>query len=463
MTDGQILLDTLEKQRNYFKSKKTFSLSFRLNQLKQLKKMFKENEERFLKALSKDLGKHPTESYVTEIGLIYHSIDYMLKHLPRWSKAQRVKTPLFLFPARSFTLASPYGNVLILSAFNYPLLLSIDPLIGAMSGGNTAMVALSEHTPYVNQVILEIYTKYFDTDYLYFFVSSKEKNTLILKEKFQKIFFTGSPKVGKIVYEAASRQLTPITLELGGKSPAIVTNHGKIKHAAKQIAWGKFLNSGQTCVAPDYCLVDARVADEFLTELVKAIEKMYGNNPEHSADYSRIIHEDALKRLIYIISQDQEYLLAGGKETASDKYLEPTVLAAPINTPLESMKEELFGPVLPVLIYENLTEAIDFIGQHEPPLAFYPFSENRAEISDLLKSCQFGGATVNDTILHLANIHLPFGGVGNSGIGHYHGKYSFETFTHQKAVLDRKTFVSLPLMIPPYTNMKEKIIRNFLR
>lgn len=463
MSDGKILLDVLEKQRIYFKSKETAELSFRLKQLKQLKKMLQQNEEIFLKALSKDLGKHPLESYVTEIGLIYHSIDCMLKHLPKWNKAQKVKTPLFLFPAKSYTLASPYGNVLILSAFNYPLLLSIDPLIGAISGGNTAMVALSEHTPHVNQVILDIYTDYFDTDYLFFFVSSKEKNTLILKEKFQKIFFTGSPRVGKIVYQAASQHLTPVTLELGGKSPAIVTKHGKIQHGARQIAWGKFLNSGQTCVAPDYCLVDRQVADEFLTGLVKSIEEMYGNDPESTADYSRLVHGEALKRLLHIIEKDQKYIFAGGKHNASDNYLEPTIIAAPLHTPLESMKEELFGPVLPVLVYDDLTEAIEFIRQHEPPLAFYPFSESKTEIAGLLKSCQFGGATVNDAILHLANIHLPFGGVGNSGMGHYHGKYSFETFTHQKAVLDRKTFLSLPLMLPPYTKMKEKIIKKFLK
>lgn len=455
-------LKIIEQQREFFATGKTFSLEFRLEQLKQLKKMFQENEAVFTSAMKKDLGKHPSETFITEIGLIYHSINFSLKHLPKWLKKQRKKTSLFLQPAKSYTLASPYGNVLIMSAFNYPLLLSMDPLIGAIAGGNTALVALSERTPQVNEAILKVAPQYFSKEYVAFYVSTVENNTAVLKEKFHKIFFTGSPKVGKIVLKAGSEHLTPVTLELGGKSPALVTANGKISLAAEKIAWGKFLNAGQTCVAPDYCLVDKKIAPEFLAELNTQIKKMYGATIKENPDYPRIVQGPSFDHLCQLIEQDKKYLYAGGEGVKKENYLSPTLLSAPLNSSLASMEEEIFGPILPVLTYDTLKEAVAFIKAHPAPLAFYPFSKDKEEVTELLEKISFGGATVNDTILHLANIHLPFGGVGNSGMGHYHGEYSFKTFTHEKAVLDRKTWVNLPIMEAPYTRKKDNLIRKFL-
>lgn len=463
MTEIKELLSVVQQQRTYFQTHETLPISFRIEQLKKLKLFLKDHESELLVALSNDLGKHPTESYATELGLLYHSLDTMIKQLPKWQRKQPVKTPFFLWPAKSYTLASPYGNTLILSAFNYPLLLTIDPLIGAISGGNTAIIGLSEQSTQVNQVIISNYKKYFDENYLYFYVSSIDKNTAILKEKFEKIFFTGSPKVGKIVYQAASHHLTPVTLELGGKSPALVTRQANVKEAAKKIAWGKFLNAGQTCIAPDYCLVDESIGDEFVIEVKQAIKTMFNDNIEASNNFSRLTTEDVLERLLKLIDADRSFLVSGGKFNLKTKYLEPTILKAKISDKLVSMTEEIFGPILPILTYSNIEEALIFIEGYEPPLAFYPFSENKTEVTKLLSRIQFGGATVNNTMLHLSNINLPFGGVGQSGMGHYHGRYSFETFTHKKSVLVRSSKLNLPIMIPPYTHLKDKIIRYFLK
>ena len=462
MDEIKMLAQVVADQRQFFATKATFPVAFRRQQLEQLKKMFKANEAALLKALQEDLGKHPTESYFTEIGLIYHSIDYALKHVAKWQKKKRKRTALFLQPASSYTLAAPYGNVLIMSAFNYPLLLSIDPLVGALAGGNTALIALSERTPAVNAVLLAQAPHYFSADNLYFYVSSVEKNSAVLKEQFAKIFFTGSTKVGQIVLEAASHHLTPVTLELGGKSPAVVTKHAKIALAAEKIAWGKFLNAGQTCVAPDYCLVDAQVAAEFQTALGAAIKKLYGEDVKQSADYPRLVAGPAFDNLTEMLERDQDFKIFGGAHDKEARYFEPTVVAAKLGTPLASMEAEIFGPILPVLTYETLAEAKAYMQAHPAPLAFYPFSEDKREVADLLGELQFGGATVNDTILHLANLHLPFGGVGNSGMGHYHGHYSFQTFTHEKAVLNRRTWLNLPIMRAPYTEKKRRLIKKFL-
>lgn len=456
------LKQVIDSQRAYFKTGETRPLTFRLSQLRRLKQALKAYEQLLLDALAKDLGKHPLESYMTELGLLYHHIDDMLKYLPKWDGRQRVKTPLFLFPAKSYTVNVPYGNTLILSAFNYPLLLSLDPLIGALAGGNTALVALSEQTPHVSETLTAMISDCFPENYLAFYTGSIDMNTFVLAERFDKIFFTGSTRVGKIVLSAASQHLTPVTLELGGKSPAVVTKHADIRTAAERIAWGKCVNAGQTCVAPDYCLVDQEVQEELLSQLQEAVRRMYGEAVQSSPFFGRIVNRSALERLTAFIEADREFLVFGGTADASDSYVSPTILSAHITTELASMREEIFGPILPVLGYDELQQAIDIINDGEAPLAFYPFSEQKNEQQHLLRAVQFGGATVNDTVLHLSNNHLGFGGVGSSGMGRYHGKDSFETFTHKQSILTRGTGIRLPLMYPPYTSKKEGIIRRFL-
>ncbi|WP_314065690.1 aldehyde dehydrogenase family protein [uncultured Vagococcus sp.] len=455
--------EIIEAQRLFFRSQQTKSVDFRLRQLKQLERLLKDHEEALIEALKQDLGKHSNESYMTEIGLLYHNLKEAQSSLKWWSRPKKVATPLFLMPAKSYITPSPYGSTLILSAYNYPLLLSLDPLIGAIAGGNVALVGLSEYTPHVNQVLFEVCPKYFSADYVSVFESNKERNTQILKERFDKIFFTGSTTVGQIVLEAASQHLTPVTLELGGKSPALVTGHADLNLAAERIIWGKLLNMGQTCIAPDYCLVDETMAEEFMSLLAHKITALYGENSQVSPDYGRIVNQRHFNRLQGILEKDASQIVLGGKIDKADLFIEPTIIQGTLASELGAMKEELFGPILPVLSYSRLDEALSYIEEREAPLAFYPFSNDKAEIQRIIDRTQFGGATINDTILHLSNSQLPFGGVGHSGMGHYHGRYSFECFTHQRSVLERKTYLPLKLMYAPYTKIKDKWIRRFLK
>ncbi|QIL46100.1 aldehyde dehydrogenase family protein [Vagococcus coleopterorum] len=457
-------LSTVYKnQKKYFETGETLVVSNRLDQLRLLDTMLRDNEEILLSSLTLDLGKAPEESYLSELGLVYQSLQLTLKKTQKWSQRQRKKTPLYLWPGKSWTQAMPYGQTLIINAFNYPLLLSLDPLVGAVSAGNVAMVALSERTPNFNAVLTKLSQQYLNSNWIYFYEGNKERNQLLLTERFDKIFFTGSATVGKSILKAASQHLTPVTLELGGKSPALITQTADIKRAAQRVAWGKFLNVGQTCVAPDYCLVPKESVELFKSELIKETEKMYGKNPFSSEDYGRLVNSQTVERLARLIEEDNSFVVYGGEVKASEKYIGPTVIQAEITQPLASMKEELFGPILPVMTYETLEEALDFIRSGESPLAFYPFVGERSEESLLLNAVQFGGATINDTILHLANHHLPFGGVGQSGMGSYHGIQSFKEFSHEKAVLKRQPKFILPIMSAPYSKRKDSLIRKFLK
>ena len=455
------ILEVIEKQRDFFRTGETKPIEYRITQLKKLKKQVRRYEDDLIDALEADLGKHPTESFMTEIGLVYRHLDEMIKKLPKWGGKVRVKTPLFLWPAKSYTVQAPYGNTLILSPFNYPVLLTLDPLIGAIAGGNTVIVGMSEQTEKTNFILKTLIEEAFSVDYIYFLTSSKEKNTVLLDYPFDKIFFTGSERVGRIVLEKAAKYLTPVTLELGGKSPVIVTQHADIEVAVDRIIWGKFTNAGQTCVAPDYCLIDKQVEREFLRLLSQRLVDFYGVNPQHSPDYGRIISEQAMSRLIHQIEYDQLHIYQGGNFDYQDKYIEPTILVGELGDDLLNMKEEIFGPVLPILSYNNLTEAVAFVKGYGKPLAFYPFTNHKEELEYLLDKLDFGGATTNDTLLHLSNEHLPFGGVGTSGMGNYHGKRSLECFTYPKAILRRSTVVKLALMFPPYTKEKDNTIRSF--
>ncbi|WP_370590121.1 aldehyde dehydrogenase family protein [Candidatus Vagococcus giribetii] len=455
------IMEVIEKQRQFYATGKTKSLAFRVDQLKKLKHQVRRYEEELIDALQKDLGKHRTESFMTEIGLVYRHLDEMIKKLPKWGKKQRVSTPLFLMPAKSYTIQVPYGNTLILAPFNYPVLLTLDPLIGAIAGGNTAIVGISEHTEHTNHVLQVLIGEAFMSEYIYLVTSSKEVNTELLTHPFDKIFFTGSTRVGKIVLQKAAEHLTPVTLELGGKSPVIVTKYADLEVAVERIIWGKFVNAGQTCVAPDYCLVDISIRDEFMKLLRNQLTKFYGVYPEDSVDYGRLINDRSLTRLLNQLDYDKLFVYQGGSYNYDDNYLEPTLLSASLSDDLRTMEEEIFGPILPVLAYEELEEAVSYVKQKGKPLAFYPFSNNKEEIEYLLETVDFGGATVNDTLLHLSNENLPFGGVGESGMGHYHGRKSLETFTHTKSVLKRSTIFRLPIMFPPFTKEKDNTIRSF--
>lgn len=454
---------TYQKQVRHFNTQATLDTTCRVRHLRQLQKMMKDNETAILTGLEKDLGKSASEGFVTELGMVYQSLKLAIDKTQRWNQRKRVRTPFYLWPGKSWTQPSPYGQVLIIDAFNYPLLLAIDPLIGALSAGNVAVVALSEQTPHFNQVMIKVSKDYLDEEVVSFFTGSKEKNQALLKKPFGKIFFTGSQQVAKSVMAAASQHLTPVTLELGGKSPAIVTDTADIKKAAQQIAWGKFINAGQTCVAPDYCLVDEKVKEPFIKALIQSIETLYGKDVKSNKDYGRLISEEATNRLGEYLQKDQAYLIHGGEVVLAEKYIEPTLLVGELETNMSAMASEIFGPILPILSYASLSEAQVFLNQHSHPLAFYPFSKDKKTINKLLRENNFGGATINDTVLHLANHHLPFGGVGASGMGSYHGKASFDTFSHQKSVLKRYPKWIIPLMQAPYTKVKDKWLRFFMK
>ncbi|MEG0550907.1 MAG: aldehyde dehydrogenase family protein [Vagococcus sp.] len=455
--------EILKKQRDFFNTQKTYPIEFRVKQLKKLREQINRYEDELIDALNKDLGKASTESFMTELGLVYRHIDEMIKKLPKWADKNRVKTPLFLWPARSYTIQAPFGNTLILSPFNYPVLLTLDPLIGAIAGGNTAIIGMSEHTEHTNFILNTLVSEAFPTYYIKMITTSKEINGFLLDYPFDKIFFTGSEKVGKIVLKKAAENLTPVTLELGGKSPVVVTKYADLEIAADRVIWGKFLNAGQTCVAPDYCLIDATIQSEFLNMLKIRLVRFFGDYIEESPDYGRIINDNSMDRLIQLIERDQDYLYVGGNYNKKSKYIEPTILSGRMIDRLSSMSEEIFGPILPVLSYEKLEEVIPFIKATGQPLAFYPFSSDKREIDFLIEAIQFGGATINDTILHLANESLPFGGVGSSGMGHYHGKKSLEAFSHTKSILKRSTILKIPLMFPPFSKEKENTIRAFFK
>lgn len=457
------LISIYNRQVRHVKTQATIDTTCRVRHLRQLQKMIKDNETSLLASLQKDLGKSVSESYLTELGLVYKSLKLAINKTAAWNQRKRVRTPFYLWPAKSWTQPAAYGKVLIIDAFNYPLLLSLDPLIGAISAGNVAMVALSEQTPHFNEVMIRISKDYLDEEVVCFFEGNKEKNQKLLEQQFDKIFFTGSQAVGQSMLKAASKFLTPVTLELGGKSPAIVTDSANLKQAAAQIAWGKFINAGQTCVAPDYCLVDEKVLANFLTYLQQSVLDLYGEDPQISPDYGRLISEGATQRLANLLEEDWSYLIHGGKVDVSEKYMAPTILKGQTTTHLKAMSAEIFGPLLPVLSYQSVSEMQDFLDNQDAPLAFYPFAKDKKVVNRLLSENQFGGSTVNDTILHLANSYLPFGGVGPSGMGNYHGKASFDCFSHQKSILKRYPRWIIPLMKAPYTNQKNKWLKFFMK
>lgn len=456
----QEIIETVQKQRTYFNSFATNPYEFRVEQLHKLKKAIHDYESELSKALKQDLGKCEFESYVTEIGFVLHDISYTLKKLKRWMKPKKVKTPVLNQPASSKIYFSPLGVNLIIAPFNYPVGLTFAPLVAAIAAGNTSVVKASELTPNVSRVIGELISATFDPEYIAYVPGAVQQTTILLEQKFDHIFFTGSPRVGSIVMSAAANNLTPVTLELGGKSPCIVHSDANIDIAVNRIVYGKFMNAGQTCVAPDYLMVHKDIKQVFLDKLTKRIISLYGEDASKSEDYGRIVNEQHHMRLVHLIEQDK--VIVGGQSNLKDRFIAPTVMDG-VTLEDQVMKDEIFGPILPVLEYKSFDEIYAIVAKlPQHPLACYIFSQSTDVQNKLISNIQFGGGCINHCINHLVNPNLPFGGVGESGIGAYHGYEGFKRFSHQKSILKAASWPDLPLIYPPYKG-KLKFIRKMMK
>lgn len=451
---------TIDMQKTFFLSGKTRSIDHRIRALKKLKSCINNYEDDIADAIYKDLGKSHFESYMCEIGLVLSEIRYMLKHIRTFAREKRVRTPLSQFPSRSFRKPSPYGTVLIMSPWNYPFLLTLEPLVDAIAAGNTAVIKPSAYSPHTSQIICDIIETCFERKYISVITGGREENTCLLKQPFDYIFFTGSQSVGKEVMQNAAANLTPVTLELGGKSPCIVEKSANLKLAAKRIVFGKFLNCGQTCVAPDYIYCDASILDSLLVELKKQIQLQFGATPLQNNNYGKIINEKHFRRILALM--DAEKIIHGGQFDESKLRIEPTVLTN-VSFADAVMQEEIFGPLLPVLTYDSLDNAMQKINSMPHPLALYIFTSDKHIARKVTGQCGFGGGCINDTIIHLATSELGFGGFGESGMGSYHGKEGFDTFSHSKSIVDKKTWLDLPMRYQPYKKLNEKLVRLFLK
>lgn len=455
MTTSQIL----QNQREYFLTGATKNIKFRIRQLKNLRKAILDNEQNIYNALKTDLGKTEIESYMCEFALVINEIDYMLKHIKSFSKPKKVHTEIANFPAKAYTLPSPKGNVLIMSPWNYPFMLTMEPLVDAIAAGNTAIVKPSAYSKATSQLIFDIISKTFEPKYIASILGGREANQDLLTLKFDHIFFTGSKAVGHEVLKSAEKNMTTVTLELGGKSPCIVDKSAKIALSAKRIVFGKFMNVGQTCVAPDYILVHESVKDQLLNELVLQIKRQYGENPLDDENYGKIISEKHFDKLISLLEGQNIYY--GGKANRQTLKIEPTIVVdQKLDSPI--MTEEIFGPIIPVVTYSADEEALEIIRRNDTPLATYIFSQNKNTINFFENSVQFGGGCINDTIMHLTTPRLAFGGVGESGMGAYHGKRGFDTFSHHKSIINKSTKMDVPLRYRPHTKFKKKMIKKFL-
>ena len=451
--------EVLNKQQDFFSSGNTLPVENRISALRKLKAAIHRHETALTDALKADLGKSSSESYMCEIGLSLSELDWMLRHIRHLTKAKTVYTPIAQFAAHSFRSPSPYGNVLIMSPWNYPVLLTIDPLIDALAAGNTVVVKPSAYAPATAAVLKALIEDCFPPEYVFVVTGGRAENQALLHQKFDKIFFTGGQNVGREVLRDAAEHLTPVTLELGGKSPCIVEKSAKIELSAKRIVFGKFLNCGQTCVAPDYILCNAEIRDELLHAICHEITVQFGREPLSNPNYGKIINEKHFDRILGLI--DREKLVCGGESDRTSLRIAPTVMKD-VTWEDAVMGEEIFGPVLPVLTYEKLDDAIRAVEAHSHPLALYFFSENRALQKQVLAKCRFGGGCINDTVIHLATSEMPFGGVGGSGMGGYHGKIGFQEFSHTRSIVDKKTWMDLPMRYQPYSSIKDRLIRFFV-
>ena len=446
-------------QRKYFATHQTFDVNYRIEMMKKLYQAIKNHENDINDALKKDLGKSETESYMCETGMTLSELSYQMKHIKKWSKNRTVPTGLVNFHAKSFTVQEPYGCVLVMAPWNYPFMLSMEPMIGAIAAGNCCVVKPSAYSPATSAVIKFIIEEVFPPEYVAVVEGGRAENTELLNTRFDYIFFTGGVSVGKLVMEKAAANLTPVTLELGGKSPCIIDDSCNLKLAATRLVFGKYLNCGQTCVAPDYVLVDEKIKDQFVEQVKFQIQKMYGEKPLKNPDYGKIINKKHFDRILGLI--DQKKLVYGGKSNPETLQIEPTILDNV--TPEDAvMQEEIFGPVMPILTYKNIEEAEKFVISREKPLALYIFTQKKEVEERFLKYVPFGGGCVNDTIVHLATAEMGFGGVGNSGMGSYHGKKSFDTFSHEKSVLKKYCWLDMPMRYQPYKELYLKMIKMFL-
>ena len=460
MMKAEEIRKIVSDQKIYFESGATLPVEKRICALKKLQIAIKRMEPQIIQALYADLGKSQTESYMCEIGMVFSEINYMIRHVSSFAKEKTVHTPLAQFCAHSYSKPSPYGVVLIMSPWNYPFLLTIGPMIDAIAAGNTVILKPSAYSPHMSAVLQTLIANCFSTSYAAVITGGREENQYLLSETFDYIFFTGSQAVGKEVMRHASEHLTPVTLELGGKSPCIVDQTAKINVAARRIVFGKFLNCGQTCVAPDYIYCHASVRDDLICALKREIKRQFGSCPLSNRNYGKIINQKHFNRICALIEENK--VISGGKMQAEELRIEPTILS-PVDWNDAVMQEEIFGPVLPILTYEQLDDTLDEINRHPHPLALYVFTQDKKTAKYVTSSCSFGGGCINDTIIHLATTNMGFGGVGASGMGAYHGKIGFDTFSHHKSIVDKKTWLDLPMRYQPYTKYYEKIVRMFLK
>lgn len=447
-------------QREFFLKGTTLDINVRINALKKLYSAIKEHEEEIYDALYKDLGKSRFEGYMCEVGLTLSEISYMLKHIRSFSREKNVHTPLAQFCSRSFKKPSPRGVVLIMSPWNYPFLLTMEPLVDAIAAGNTAILKPSAYSPNVSAVISDIIGGLFADDYVAVVTGGREENTCLLNEHFDYIFFTGSQAVGKEVMRKAAEFLTPVTLELGGKSPCIVTENADLKLAARRIVFGKFLNCGQTCVAPDYIYVQKSVKDRLVEELIKETGRQFTDRPLENRDYGKIVNEKHFNRIKGLI--DKSKVVLGGEYDDKSLRIEPTIMD---NVTFDDavMQEEIFGPVMPILTFDTIENAVSVVNEHMHPLALYIFTKSKKEAKYVTSRCNYGGGCINDTIIHLATSEMGFGGFGESGMGSYHGKAGFDTFSHYKSIVDKKCFIDLPMRYQKYSGFNDKLIHMFLK
>lgn len=455
--EPNLILDYMQR---YFYSDITRDCRFRWTHLIELQKAIRHFEPEIIESLRADLGKAPQESYMTEIGMVLKEIDFAVKHVNKWFRLKRKPTPLSIFPATSRVIQEPYGSVLIMSPWNYPFQLAMIPLIGAVAAGNCVVLKPSELAPHTANIIETIIKEVFPPQYVSVVQGDASVGEALLNCNFDMIFFTGSPKVGRIVMEHAAKNLTPVVLELGGKSPCIVHKSADMEMAAQRITFGKFLNAGQTCVAPDYVVVNSESKEQFIKYLQIAIEKAFGKKPLYNEELPRIISDHHFTRLLRLM--EGEKIAVGGEFDRAKKKIAPTILDD-ITWESPVMQEEIFGPILPVISYDNYDRLLSRLKRAPSPLAFYIFSEDESAIKDAIHTVPFGGGCVNDTVMHLVNSHLPFGGIGNSGMGKYHGKYSFDTFSHSKSIVRKLHYFDLRLRYHPYDEKKYKIIRKFMK
>ena len=457
--EQEVIHHMLEKQREFFRSGGTLPPIYRIEHLRRLRETICANEGKITEALKSDLGKSGFESYMCEVGLVLEEIRYMLKYACGLSKPRSVSTPLHQFAAKSYIQPEPYGNVLIMSPWNYPFLLTMGPLVDALAAGNTAVIKPSAYSPATSRVIQELVEACFDPAYVAVVTGGRAENQALLEEKFQYIFFTGSQSVGKVVMEKAAQHLTPVTLELGGKSPCIVDETADLKLAARRIVFGKFLNCGQTCVAPDYVWVHESVKEPLIRLIFEQIRVQYGEHPLENPNYGKIISARHFERLLSLI--DPKKVVMGGTWDAQRLKIAPTVLDS-VTWEDAVMGQEIFGPVLPIMTFTELEDVISLLQGKDTPLALYFFSRHRPSIESVTQRIPYGGGCINDTIIHLATTAMGFGGVGESGMGSYHGKTGFDTFSHMKSIVDKKTWIDLPMRYQPYKKTYEKLLRWFL-